>query len=203
MKQIALWGDSVMKGVVWNEENKKYALSHIKAAETAAEKLGIGLKNHAKMGCTSTKGFVLLKKQIEKESAPQAAVIEFGGNDCDFNWAEVAAEPKGFHLPNTPISVFEEQMRAMIRFLREKGICPVLSTLVPNHADRYFSFITRSGLNAQNICTWLGDVQHIYRWHERYNLRIEKIAREEKCAIIDLRDAFLSNWHYEDYLCED
>ena len=32
---------------------------------------------------------------------------------------------------------------------------------------------------------------------------MEKIAREENCPVLDLREAFLNQWHYEDFLCED
>lgn len=203
IKQVGLWGDSIMKGILWNRECQKYRHSCVYAAESAAEELGLTLENHAKMGCTSTKGLTLLKKQLEKNDAPSAALIEFGGNDSDFHWNEIALEPNGIHQPNTPPDVFEAQMRSMIAYLRAKGIYPVLTTLVPNHAERYFSFITRDGLNGDHILQWLGDVQHIYRWHESYHARIEKIAREEKCMVIGLRDAFLDYWHYEDLLCDD
>lgn len=202
-KKIALWGDSLMKGIVWDEDRRRYCLSHTKAAENAAKKIGIELKNYAKMGCTSTKGMQILQRNLEKEELPFAALIEFGGNDCDFHWAEVAENPQLTHLPNTTLANFEMQIREMVCLLREKGIGVILTTLVPNHAERYFSFITRDGLNGENILDWLGDVQHIYRWHERYNARVEKVARELKCPLIDLREAFLDCWHYEDYLCED
>ena len=204
IRQVGLWGDSVMRGVVWNSESQKYKYATVNAAEEASKNLGISLENHAKMGCTATKGFHLLQRSFEKESAyPQAALIEFGGNDCDFDWAAISDAPKAEHLPKNPLPKFEAEMRLMIRFLRERGVMPLLATLVPNHAERYFDFITRTGLSKENILFWLGDVQHIYRWHERYNLLVEKLAREEKCPILGLRDAFLSQWHYEDYLCED
>ena len=202
--RISLWGDSVMKGVLWNKETQRYKLSDYHAAEEASEELGFSLHNHSKMGCTSTKGLTLIRHFLDKkEEKPQYAVIEFGGNDCDFNWSEVAAAPDAEHLPNTPLPEFEAQMRSMIHCLREKGIKPVLTTLVPNHAERYFAFITRNGLSGERILRWLGDVQHIYRWHERYNARVEKVAREEDCPVLDLREAFLNQWHYEDFLCED
>lgn len=44
------------------------------------------------MGCTVTKGLQLLKKDLQRpEAACDAALIEFGGNDCDYDWAQVAA----------------------------------------------------------------------------------------------------------------
>ena len=89
IRQVGLWGDSVMRGVVWNSESQKYKYATVNVAEEASKNLGINLENHAKMGCTATKGFHLLQRNFEKEMAyPQAALIEFGGNDCDFDWAD-------------------------------------------------------------------------------------------------------------------
>ena len=50
---------------------------------------------------------------------------------------------------------------------------------------------------------WLGDIQHIYRWHERYNNAIIRVAMESKCQLIDIREAFLDKKKYEEYLCVD
>lgn len=200
---VEIWGDSIMKGIVWDGSAGRYRASQVKAAENAARRLGLSVKNFSRMGCTSTKGFLLMKKENPSQKDAGAAILEFGGNDCDFNWSAISADPKGIHNPNTLLNVFEGQVREMIAFLRGRGIRTILTTLVPNHAERYFSFITGKGLNGKNILSWLGDVHHIYRWHERYSRCIERVAREERCPLIDLREAFLGSWHYEELLCED
>ena len=80
---------------------------------------------------------------------------------------------------------------------------PVMTTLPPIHARRYFSFFTRDGLSQENILLWLGDVEHIYRWHERYNGAVVQTAQECGVPLIDVRDAFLSVRRYGDLLCAD
>lgn len=45
------------------------------------------------MGRTITKGHEILTKDLAKDATNDIAIIEFGGNDCDFNWAEVAENP--------------------------------------------------------------------------------------------------------------
>ena len=87
----------------------------------------------------------------------------------------------------------------MIALVRQKGIQPVLLTLPPIHAVRYFDFFTRGGLDRNNILQWLGDVEHIYRWHERYNNAVVQVARESDVPLADVRDAFLSYTHSVSY----
>ena len=73
----------------------------------------------------------------------------------------------------------------------------------PAERNAYFAFFFRSGLNKDNILRWLGDIQHIYRWHERYNNTVVQTAQACGCLLIDIRDAFLAQKRYEDYLCAD
>lgn len=49
----------------------------------------------------------------------------------------------------------------------------------------------------------MGDVQFIYRWHERYNNSVVRMATEAGCLVADVRSAFLEERHYEDRLCAD
>ena len=80
---------------------------------------------------------------------------------------------------------------------------PYLVTLPPIDAERYFDFISRDGLSKENILTWLGDKNHIYRYHERYSALISKIARETSTNILDVREAFLGLWNTRSLFCSD
>ena len=204
VQSIGVWGDSVMKGVVYDENKSKYTLLSENGADKASRKLGLRLFNRSRMGCTVTKGLQLLKKDLQRpEAACDAALIEFGGNDCDYDWAQVAAHPEQDHQPKTPLPLFIAQLRDMIDLVRQKGMQPVMMTLPPLHAQRYFDFFTRNGLSGDSILRWLGDVQHIYRWHERYNAAVMRVAQECGCPLADVRDAFLAEPDYRDLLCAD
>ena len=200
---IALWGDSVMRGVIYDEQRGRYGLLPENAAERASKTLGLTLYNRARMGCTVTKGLSIMKRDMEAGVDSQAALIEFGGNDCDYDWSAVAQDPDRDHQPKTPLALFTEQLREMVALARQKGMQPLMTTLPPIHARRYFDFFTRGGLSRENILRWLGDVEHIYRWHERYNGALIQTAQECGVPLIDVRDAFLSERRYGDFLCAD
>ena len=50
---------------------------------------------------------------------------------------------------------------------------------------------------------YLGDVQHIYRWQERYALAVAEIGSKLNCTILTLRDAFLVARDFKALLCVD
>jgi len=91
----------------------------------------------------------------------------------------------------------------MINEASGAGIEPYLVTLPPIDAERYFDFISRDGLSKDNILKWLGDKDHIYRYHERYSAHLAKIAREMGTKILDVRAAFLDIWNSRRLFCSD
>ena len=92
----------------------------------------------------------------------------------------------------------------MVERLLSKGIRPVLMTLPPIDAERYFTFLVGDTLSRENIMRWLGDVQQIYRYQEMYSLLIEKVAREYSIRLIDIRSRCLAERRFfQDMLCED
>ena len=46
-------------------------------------------------------------------------------------------------------------------------------------------------------------MDHLFRWQSYYNDIVMEIAAEEKCPVIDLRNAFLQTDDYKSLLCED
>lgn len=203
IQSVTVWGDSVMKGVIYDEEKGRYALLPDCSADRASRALGLLLRNRSRMGCTVTKGLQIMRKDLQADMAGDVAVIEFGGNDCDYDWVQVSQRPLDVHQPKTPLQSFASQLREMVHLAKLKGMEPMMMTLPPIHAERYFNFFTRGGLNKDNILLWLGDIQFIYRWHERYNAAVMRVARECGCLLADIREAFLGQRHYEDLLCAD
>ena len=203
IQSVTVWGDSVMKGVIFDERKGRYALLPESGAEKASKALGLRLRNRSRMGCTVTKGLSIVKKDLQQPVDSEVALLEFGGNDSDYDWAQVAASPDDVHQPKTPLPLFENELTDMVRTVRQKGITPVMMTLPPIHANRYFEFFTRNGLNKDNILRWLGDVEFIYRWHERYNAAVVRVSQQCQCLLADIREVFLGQRHYEDWLCVD
>ncbi|NLL67463.1 MAG: SGNH/GDSL hydrolase family protein [Clostridiaceae bacterium] len=202
IKRVEIWGDSVLKGVIYDTNRKKYRRLENSHAMEKITRLGLDIRNNSKFGMTAPKAKNLMLNALEKGIDAEAAIIEFGGNDCDFKWAEVAEQPDKEHTPNTPLSVFKECITEMVNALRRKGIKPILVNLPPIHSGKYFKWISR-GLDAGAILRWLGDKELIYRHHESYSLAVVSLAQSLSCNFIDVRLPFLLKRDYCDYLCED
>ena len=200
---ISIFGDSILKGVRMLSGTTRYGTTDDIGLESIAKSHHWILDNRSRFGCTVQKGELLLNRQLEKGEAPAAVLLEYGGNDADFLWKEVAERPYDEHLPNTPLPVFVETLRRMVETLRQKGVRPVLSTLPPISSERYLNWITRDGLSKENILTWLGDANAIYRYQEKYSLAIERLAVETGCMLVDLRSAFLEQRALLPYRCAD
>lgn len=198
-----LYGDSISKGVIYDENLGKYVLSDKSYGDLLRDKLNGVVQNAARFGNTLMKAAGRLQKDVLRKE-PDIVVIEFGGNDCDFNWEEIAKDPKGDHQPNTDYDVFKSLLKGVIESLRKTGIVPVLLTLPPLDAEKYFKWISKnSAVVSEKILEWLGSVSKIYWWQERYNAAILNIARETQTRWIDIRSAFLNNPDFTEFLCKD
>lgn len=199
---ICVFGDSIAKGVIFDNIRGRYIFLKENITNILNRSLGLKIDNYAKFGCTIQTGKKIIEKHLPKLSQYKYTALEFGGNDCDFDWAAISERPFDEHLPKTPVDSFEEIYSEVIDTVVKSGSTPVLVSLPPLNAPRYFSWISR-GLNADNILKWLGDVEHIYRWHEMYNLVVLKLAAIKNVPVIDIRGAFLKTRDYIKLYCED
>ena len=203
-KVVTVWGDSILKGVVLDEQEGKYKVLKNSSINSFAEITGCSVKNNAYFGMTSTKALERITGFIEKRGIgmEEIIILEFGGNDCDFNWAEISAEPDKDHQPKTTITAFKSSLQTMIEVFRKKGVTPILMNLPPLEPEKYFQWLSR-GLNSENILRWLGDVARIYRWQEAYNNAVEWAARQYSCKLINVRERFLVSHSYSSQFCAD
>ena len=199
---VCIFGDSVARGVVFDAVKNKYSLLKESFANIVERQQNIAIRNYSRFGCTISMGSEILKRHETELGKFNYTILEFGGNDCDYNWAEVSENPYRQHLCNTPIALFCGKYKELIDHVIKHGGKPVLLNLPPIDPKRYFKWISK-GLNGQNILTFLGEVDFIYKWQEMYSAAIEKLAVEEKIPIIDIRSGFLNKEDYSDYLCAD
>lgn len=199
---ICIFGDSVAKGVIFDAVKKKYRLLKESFANIVEQQQNISILNFARFGCTVTMGSEILKRHSNELNDFDYTILEFGGNDCDYNWAEVAADPYQPHLCNTPIPMFREKYMELIRLVKNSGGTPVLLNLPPIDPKRYFRWISK-GLNGKNILTFLGGIDTIYKWQELYSKTVEELAKQENIPLIDIRSGFLSKKNFSCYLCAD
>lgn len=202
MMNVTVYGDSILKGILL--ENGRYTINR-EWEEKLSGAFGVQIRNRSRFGCTIQKALAQIRKDAGRScEGEEYAVLELGGNDCDYHWEEIAAEPASEHDCKTPPEEFVARYREAIGLIRESGRTPVLMTLPPIHSERYLRFICRDGLSRENILAWLGDVDRIYRWQATYSDLVEQIALRDQVKLIDLRGAFLRDGRTpEELLCAD
>jgi hypothetical protein len=85
LRKVAIFGDSIFKGIQLDAETKRYGVKNCIGLEEIGNKHSVSIDNFSMFGCTITKGNAMLQKRLEKRSF-NICVLEYGGNDCDFNW---------------------------------------------------------------------------------------------------------------------
>lgn len=199
--KITVYGDSILKGVVL--EDGKYRMER-GWEKRLAQEYGLEICNKAHFGNTLGRAMPQIEKDCAERAEGELAVLEFGGNDCDFDWAAIADDPDGSYVCKTPLTDFETLYRRAIRNVVNSGRTPIVLTLPPIHAQRYLDFICRNGLSKGNILRWLGDVEAIYRWQRDYSDTVSRIAADMGVRMIDLRRFFLRDGRSpEELLCDD
>lgn len=156
LHRIQMYGDSILKGVELDTANR-YIVPRENSWQFLEEEYPLAIVNRAKFGCTVTKGLEQLRRAADKGLSCEAVVLEYGGNDCDYRWPEISANPTGLHEPNTPLPEFIRCCREMISILRENRVMPIVMSLPPIDAQRYFDWFCRDGLDRQAFWNgWAG-----------------------------------------------
>ncbi len=201
-RQVTLLGDSILKGIQVDLGSRRYRTQNEIDTEALESEFQLSIHNDAHFGATVRKGSRLLERMLERGLPCDLLVMDFGGNDCDFNWKAIAAAPDEAHVSNVPLPEFVELYRGMIRRVKERGIRPILTNLPPLDSQRFFDWWC-ADLDRGAVMRWLGDVGNIYAWQERYSRAVERLAREEDVPLVDVRGAFLDHGHLERTLCAD
>ena len=80
-KQVQIYGDSVMRGVILGEDNR-YCFSRGGKIDAFMQEFPVDIQNKSSFGCTVTKGCQLLEKGLKKQETSPS---------CGKRWA--AANP--------------------------------------------------------------------------------------------------------------
>ena len=203
MTDISVFGDSVMQGVI--RENNAYKISKNRFSNICEEVLGVTIENKAKFGSTISVGEQIIEKNLDliRNTKSKYVVLEFGGNDSDYNWSEISDDPDKEYNPKSTIDSFVRIYTKLINEIKKLGKIPTLLSLPPIDAQKYFARITQK-LNAANILKWMkGNIQFLTNWHERYNIEVFKLALSNAVPIVDITSKFLENKNYSELLCDD
>lgn len=202
IKGIEIWGDSLFRGILFDGRRKRHVICAENAVALAQKAIGLCVENHAHMGYTVRNGYQSIQKIDPGHMKDRLVLLEFGGNDCDFNWAEVACDPYRAHQCRVPPEQYRQTLTDMIALVKAAGGVPVLTTLPPLDAPKYFSWITRNN-EAARILEFLGDIHQIYRWQEYYSLMNLDIAKTNGLLCLPLREYILSKGSQGAWMCDD
>lgn len=198
LKNICLWGDSIGKGVVFDEQRKRYAICRESCA-TMLSQIAT-LRNFSVMGQTTREGLARMKTA---DIAPNDVIaIEYGGNDCDLDWKSAAEHPDVSQYGKVPIDEFGDNLTEMIQIARGAGAEPMLVLPPPILSQRFFNWVSR-GLNAAGILKYLGDTEAIYRWQAGYADRVRETAAAANVPLIDIRTPFMNAASIDSLYCID
>lgn len=201
MERAYIYGDSLLKATVPDEEMHYHFHLPEVMAQYPTDRLEV--VNRAKMGATVTKGLSLVAHDAARGIDARWALVAYGGNDSDFDWAAIDADPEADHRPNTELPVFADTLHETLDALRQGGVQPVMMTLPPIDGERYLDFLCRDNLRRDRILDWLGEPQMIYRHQELYADTAAEIALRENIPLIPVRQTFLRNHRLSQLIAAD
>lgn len=203
-KNVITFGDSIMFGIVVNPDNMRYVKPKEYSLHEIGMQKGFSLTNLSKMGRDSKDGLKVVKEYIESHGAPEYAVVEYGGNDCTYNWSELSINPaKENGRPRVELLDYVDNLKQITTLLQENGSKVYYMNLPPIDSERHLDWIVKDGLNKNNILSFLGSADTIKRVHSEYNAEMEKLAKTLNVQILDVREKFNSVECLSDYISID
>ena len=204
IKKIVALGDSITKGVIYDGESYKILPDGF--VSQCAENMNVDVDNYSRMGCTISRGAQIAEQHADAIAGSDVTLVEFGGNDSDFYWSEIASAPADNHYPMTELPTFRTMYRDLIARIRQLGSKPILLTLPLIDHRRFYNFVTRNmgEQDRSNVLSWLGgQEERIRNYHDMYSLAVYQIGYQERVPVLDITSPFLHNRDYLPYLCVD
>ena len=146
--KLVVFGDSILKGVITIPgSGKLFDVTENDSLSLAKKKLGFELDNRSIYGNITSKGLVKLQKFFEKGENADFCIIEFGSNDCDYDWSTL--------IQKVPLQEYLENLSQMVSLCRSNKVTPLMMGLIPYVCDNWFKTIIK-GQNEAAILDFLG-----------------------------------------------
>ena len=188
--RIAVFGDSLMKGTLPDAQLRYHF--HTDLFEAPLAGLHAEVTNRSVFGATSRKGVALVQRDLARGHRYDWALVEYGGNDCNYDWPDVAAHPEQDPRPRGAGGrISARTWRPSCRCCARPASARSSRLLPPIDEVKYLACIDHNGASAAGVMQWLGDVRRIYRTQERYSGLVRTIADELDVPCADPRERFL------------
>lgn len=197
-------GDSILKGIQPNMESGRYETVNTIDFEGAT---GMVVENFSKFGCTVLKGFEFTKRLFEKDPQCSYVLMDFGGNDSDYDWEAISLDPyrETPHDPKTDPGLFLSTYSSLVDYVKSFGCKPILMTLPPIIPKRYLKWTCeKKNLNYENIMIWLDqDLGRVSKTQKAYSDIVSALAAFKNIGCIDVNGAFTATGSPESYMSVD
>ena len=204
INKISAYGDSILKGAVTGTDSGHlFDIIEDSSLVLASKALGFELNNQSVFGSIVSKTQRRLNRDIEKGIFSDLAIIESGGNDCDYDWTHVSSSPDEKHLPRTTLEDFIQKRSEMVDVCRKNKITPLIMTMPPLVRDRWYNHILH-GQDENAVLKILNDnPDRLYQNHELYNISLVEYAFKNSVQIVDMRKEMLLSENYRNLMCLD
>lgn len=146
--KLVVFGDSILKGVITiPNSGKLFDTTENDSLTLAQKELGFELDNRSIYGNITSKGLLKLQKFFDKGESADFCVIEFGSNDCDYDW--------GTLVQKVTLEDYLANLTAMVKLCREHKVTPLMMGLIPYVCDDWFKTIIK-GHDEAAILNFLG-----------------------------------------------
>ena len=200
--KLCVIGDSITGGVVYRDDAARYVKCKESFVNLLAAALGMDVHNHSRFGCTSTAALERLGRYERDIADCDWTLVMLGGNDCDFDWPAVGADPDAPHECNTPIERFRGIYGELLDRIIAAGGRPIAMNPIPVFGRRYFRWISRRA-DAKGVMRFLGSTDSIEHWNEMYAIAVLREAAARNVPILDARSAFLFRRRFDPYFSAD
>lgn len=200
MESLAIYGDSLLRGVILGEDGAYHSSEFIGFGELS-EKYGIDIRNMSMPTFTSVQILAWLNRSFPDSDKPDAVLFECGGNDSDYDWKAVMSNPSGEHHQRTSPDTFETTYRTLIQTVRKAGCEVIVAQLPPFSPKKYFDRLVRSGVDGDVIRRIVDAEGGFGARHADICRRIDGIAAENSCRVLNLGKYFPEDCNA--LFCED
>lgn len=200
MNTIVCIGDSITKGKVWRENERRPYITNNSYPVLLENMTGTQVLNNGICDITSEQLLKYIQNDISIENN-NTIIVEVGGNDCNLNWKEIKKDPDGFHDAKILINVFTENLLKIVDLIKKDGALPILCTLPPLDAEKYYNLLKR--VFGEGIKRWIDRNGGIFRWQERYSDVIKETALRTGTYLIDVRKSFMDTIDYRNFISYD
>lgn len=187
-KKVYLFGDSLMKAVM-PDESGMYHSSDAIGFSDMEEKYHFELSNFAMPTFTTSQILPYMKNIMANKELPDLVLLEGGGNDCDHDWARFASTDGEELINRVSIEQFEENLRAMAEFWKEKGVPCMYVVTPPIDMKQFFRHLQKDE-KLSMLKDKFPDVASMEQEYKDYKAVMYKIIDEYHMKKIDLTNCF-------------